>query len=103
MNDVDRLSVELMEFLPQYFLNREKDLSDLLSSLKKADFEKIKSISHKISGTAGSYGLFRLEKLVVDLNIKSKKQNLEECQLVVKEIEEYLKSYKISGFLKNVA
>jgi HPt (histidine-containing phosphotransfer) domain-containing protein len=61
MDDSEKLTIvidsELEDILPGYLKNREKDLLLIPQALEKGDYEKIRTLGHRMKGSGSGYGL----------------------------------------------
>jgi len=47
---------EIADLIPGYLSRRRKELARLSAALAKGDYKAIRTVSHKIHGSAGGYG-----------------------------------------------
>ncbi len=69
LSDVEE---ELIPELPRFFENYRNDLDQLKQSLDERDQESIKSTSHRIKGSSGSWGFQDIHEAAVKLEEASK-------------------------------
>ncbi|MFN3605220.1 MAG: Hpt domain-containing protein [Leptonema sp. (in: bacteria)] len=61
------VSIELKELIPIFLEETKKNINLLNESIEKNDLEKIRFYSHRIKGSAASYGINRLSILAKNL------------------------------------
>lgn len=82
------------KLLPSYFKVRDQDLELVRKALSTRDFESIKSIGHRIKGSARSYGFEEVGRLSQKLEDAALQDNLEQCNQIVDEIEKIITEAK---------
>ena len=90
--EVDR---DLEDLIPGFMENRINDISLLEAALKNGDFEKLKSIGHKIAGNAGGYGFEKLGDLASDLELKSMDKDVDELRKILGDMKDYLGAVEV--------
>lgn len=65
--DFDFLGEDFQEYLPTYISNKEKEINELLISLGERDTTSAAGICHKILGTTRSFGLFKLDREIEEI------------------------------------
>ena len=84
----------LGEFIGEFLVDRVKENEELDVCLETRDFFIMKSIGHKWKGYSAPYGFHKLGVLGEALEEAALSQNLESCQQIKMNIDEYLKLKK---------
>ena len=58
-----KIDKELEEIVPAFMESRRKDIDLLSKFISENNYEELRSIGHKIKGTAGSYEFFELSEI----------------------------------------
>lgn len=90
---------DIRELVPNFLLARKSDLEKINQSLINQDFAAAAKICHTIKGIAKPFGFPTLEKLVRELELASRAQNIAQAQLISGKINMYLRTY--SSALQN--
>jgi HPt (histidine-containing phosphotransfer) domain-containing protein len=65
----------------------ENDLTELFDAIAKAHYQSVKQTAHRIKPSFAMVGLGKLSKLMKDLEILAKEENLEELLLIKSRLE----------------
>jgi PAS domain S-box-containing protein len=87
------ISQELKELIPEYLLNRSKDIQTIQECLLKQDFLTIERLSHSMKGSGAGYGFNKISAIGLDIESAAKHKN-EKC--IVHSLT------KLDYFLKNI-
>jgi HPt (histidine-containing phosphotransfer) domain-containing protein len=63
------IDADLADLIPGFLENRKKELVELKALLQAKNFASLKSIGHKMKGTAGGYGFMRISELGKEIEI----------------------------------
>lgn len=92
---VYEIDKDLEEIVPAFLEGRKNDIQIIKKLLMAKDFEELKSVGHKLKGTAGSYGFMGLSKIGANMEEASIKKNVDEIKRLSDEYELHLKEMKI--------
>lgn len=67
--DFDLLEYDFKEYLPTYIENKVKEVSELKTFLLSDDEVQASAVCHKILGTAKSFGLFKIDREIEEVQI----------------------------------
>jgi histidine phosphotransfer protein HptB len=85
-NPFQSIDPQIMELVPGYLINREKEMSVLRNSLESNDFETIEMIGHRLKGNGPSYGFIKIGELGKDLEKAAREQNNESLKELIDEL-----------------
>ncbi|MBV8072020.1 MAG: Hpt domain-containing protein [Acidobacteriaceae bacterium] len=57
------LDERLRPILPAYLEARARDAGDMLAALERGDYERIRTIGHKMHGSGAGYGFTRISEI----------------------------------------
>ncbi len=84
-------AVQGLEVFAQNFHNdRVQELKDIKSFYQAENLQKIKAIAHKWKGYSAPYGFNTLEKLSIELENETIKENKLKVGELIEQIENYL-------------
>ncbi len=86
---------ELKEILPTFLKNRNTDCVKLSELLANKDFESLKKLGHKVSGSSGGYGFSELGDIAKKIEISASSQNEEEIKNLVDQFINYVQSVEV--------
>lgn len=89
---VDR---DLEEIIPQFLENRKQDIERLRRALYESDFSTVKFLGHNMKGSGSGYGFHEVSRIGLALEEASAKEETEEVQALVDELESYMGSVEI--------
>jgi PAS domain S-box-containing protein len=69
---VVRADARLRAVIPKYLKSRRGDVEKILAAIEKQDFERVRELGHKMSGTGGGYGFPRITELGAAIEIAAK-------------------------------
>ncbi|GIL17440.1 MAG: hypothetical protein BroJett040_11910 [Oligoflexia bacterium] len=96
--DTEPIVVEIEEFLkeraPAYISSRKDDLISMRLAFTEKDLEKLRTIAHNVSGTAGVYGFNDLSQICHQIEIAIKKNDSNEIEKNIKIYENYINRVK---------
>lgn len=80
----------IRDLIPQFLLNRRRDLVTIRDALNEGDFSTISRIGHAMKGCCRSYGFEKLEHLGRQLESVSENQDSKSVDRICIEIESVL-------------
>jgi HPt (histidine-containing phosphotransfer) domain-containing protein len=92
---IEKVDKDLEDLMEGYLQNRNEDLINLKNALKENNLKTIASISHKVKGSAGGYGLNGLGEIASKLEEKSKTSDVSSCAQLIEEFKKYLLELEI--------
>lgn len=93
--NVVKIESDLQELIPDYLVRLKDQIALIKENCKLKDFEVTKSVSHKIKGSAGGYGLNQISILAGEIEDHSLKMNSHEIEIILTSMEEYLDHLEI--------
>ncbi len=90
-NIKDIIDQDLIAYMPRYYENRSNDLSKLRQFVEAKNTDDILAMTHKILGTAKTYGLNELDYAIEKLESFTKESKMEEAEFCLNWAEKYLK------------
>jgi signal transduction histidine kinase/DNA-binding response OmpR family regulator len=84
------LEKQLAELAPAYLANRKREFSEMKLNLQEKNFDRIKTLGHRIRGNAKSYGFPELGDFGTALEQSAENQNSEEIFGILEKAEIYL-------------
>jgi PAS domain S-box-containing protein len=81
---------KLRVLIPGYIESRRRDLETVRAALEAFDYETIRDLGHKMSGTGGAYGLPRITEIGLLLEKAAREQNPETIQAQTEELARFL-------------
>jgi len=87
---VVRPDVRLRHLIPSYLASRRRDAEAILQALRESDFEKIREIGHKMSGTGGAFGFPQITGIGQAIEAAAKQKDVELIQSRTAELTLFL-------------
>jgi chemotaxis protein histidine kinase CheA len=84
----------LVKHHSDYLATRKTELVVLRAAIKIMDFKVLKAQAHNWKGSARPYNFLPLEDLAVKLEECADKERLQECEVLLNEIDAYLATEK---------
>ena len=81
---------KLRVLIPGYIESRRRDLETVRAALAASDYETIRDLGHKMSGTGGAYGLPRITEIGGMLEKAAREQNPEAVRAQTDELARFL-------------
>jgi PAS domain S-box-containing protein len=81
---------ELKHLYPGYLARRKEELQMFRRSMQEGDFENLEIMSHKVKGSAGSYGLDQIEPIAYQMEKAAQSEDPEKFKLCFEEYERVL-------------
>ncbi len=94
-NDKDRkirihVDPEIMDLIPGFLDNREKDIRSMLKALENGDYETIRTLGHSMKGSGGGYGFDVIGDIGSLLEQEAESRNIEGIRRGIDELSTYL-------------
>lgn len=86
---------DLIDLIPLYLENRQKDLEILKQAYTQNDLETIRSLGHKMKGSGGGYGLDRISEIGKELEEAAKAQYSDAIQNGIAALQDFLERVDI--------
>ncbi len=91
---LDRIRVQadarIRSAMPGYLDNRRRDLQLLKAALDRSDYESIRQVGHKMSGTGLGYGFGRISELGARMEAEAKDHNPGAIRSLADELSSYI-------------
>jgi CheY-like chemotaxis protein len=84
------MDARLRAVVPGYLENRRRDIQSILEALQRSDYETIRELSHKMSGTGGGYGFSRITEIGAAMEGAAKEANADEIRSRIADLSRYL-------------
>ena len=81
---------DLADLIPEYLVNRRKDVESISSALGSGDFESIRITGHSLKGSGGGYGFSGLTDIGKEIEISATEKSGENISKWVGELASYL-------------
>lgn len=81
--------------IPGYLDNRRKDVQAISEALEHSDWEAIRGLGHKMSGTGGGYGFARITEIGAALESAAREQDAAAVRSQVAELSRYLAQVEV--------
>jgi PAS domain S-box-containing protein len=81
---------KLRVLIPGYIESRRRDLETMRAALEISDYETIRDVGHKMSGTGGAYGLPRITEIGSLVEQAAREQNPETIRAQTDELARFL-------------
>lgn len=85
---------DLLEYIPEFLANREKDRIALREAVQKPDYTEIFRLGHRIKGVCQPFGFEILGKIAEDLETAAHREDVMLCEALIAEFEKVLQSVK---------
>ena len=86
---------DLEEIVPAFLDGRKKDIETIKKFVLEKNFEELRSVGHKLKGTAGSYGFMALSKLGAKIEDAAKTSKIEELKKLSSEYENHINQIQV--------
>jgi len=94
IEDFSKLDKAFVEYLPRYVKNKSDEVSEMRQNVEDKDLEGVAGLCHKILGTALSFGLIKLNDIIEEIHVMTRKDftgNYDKILKLSREIEDYIK------------
>lgn len=92
---VYEIDKDLEEIVPAFLDGRKKDTEIIKKCVLEKNFEELRSVGHKLKGTAGSYGFMGLSKIGAKIEEAAKASNIEALKKLSLEYEDHIKQVEV--------
>jgi HPt (histidine-containing phosphotransfer) domain-containing protein len=92
---VYEIDKDLEEIVPAFLEGRKKDTEIIKKLVLDKNFEELRSVGHKLKGTAGSYGFMGLSKIGAEIEDAAKVSNIEVLKKLSLEYENHMKQVEV--------
>lgn len=90
----DKIKVEidpdLIDLIPGYLENRQKDIEAIKQGLAESDYETIRTLGHRMKGSGGGYGFQRISEIGKQIEEAAVAGRNEEVNDQLNELQDYL-------------
>ena len=76
--------------IPEYLSRRREDVRRIHAALERSDYDTIRDLAHKMSGTGGGYGFPRITEIGSAMEAAAKQQNAGAIRSQIEELSRYL-------------
>ncbi len=90
-----RVDARLRTVIPEYLENRRKDVQRIGAALDHSDYETIREIGHKMSGTGAGYGFARITSIGDAIEKAAEEQNSAAIRSRAAELSNYLEQVEV--------
>lgn len=84
----------LEQFTEEFFLDRSRDLDEMIAALGSDDLETVRKHAHRWKGFSEPYGFDHLEMLAIEIEIECARDNHLKVSELLKSVSEYLEQKK---------
>ncbi len=81
---------EIMDLIPGFLDNREKDIRSMLKALENGDYKTIRTLGHSMKGSGGGYGFDAIGDIGSLLEQEAESRNIEGIRRGIDELSTYL-------------
>jgi len=85
-----QVDADLQDLVPNYLLNRGKDVQDLTEHLKKQEFEIIRRLGHRMKGSGGGYGLKNVTEIGAAIELAALQLDSSAVTEQIQALDDYL-------------
>lgn len=82
--------LRLRAAVPEYLRKRWEDTRKMQAALERSDYETIRDLGHKMSGTGGGYGFPRITEIGSAIEAAAKQKNAGVIRSQIEELSQYL-------------
>jgi PAS domain S-box-containing protein len=97
--ETDRITIRadarLRAVIPGYLQNRRRDIRAILEALDRSDYETVRELGHKMSGSGSGYGFPRVTEIGRSLEDGGRERNPEQIRKSVVELRKYLDQIEV--------
>lgn len=90
-----QVDLELKELIPEFLINREKEVSILRNLLENKELEKIRILGHSMKGFGSGYGFNFITIVGQELERAAEKQDMQTIEALLVEYAKYLNSIRV--------
>lgn len=82
---------ELKDLIPNFLKNREKEIANIIESIKTKNYTELTRIGHSMKGSCGGYGFYILSELGKKIEEAAKSQNEKSLSNLIEEYKSIIK------------
>lgn len=86
---------EIMDIVPKFLANRNKDVRSMLEALESGDYETIRMLGHSMKGSGGGFGFDAISKIGLSIEQEAKDCNIEGIRSSIEELATYLNRIEV--------
>lgn len=86
---------ELMNLIPEFLENRQKDLSIIEEAFEKKDYETLKMIANNLKGSGGSYGFEAITEFGNAIEHAINEDNVDALKMLIRNYRSYLEHVQV--------
>ena len=90
-----RADARLRAVIPEYLQSRRNDVLRIVEALERLDFEIIRELSHKMSGTGSGYGFPRITEIGAAMESSAREHNADGIRPLVNELSSFLDQVQV--------
>jgi PAS domain S-box-containing protein len=90
-----RADARLRAVIPEYLQNRRGDVGAIQEALGRFDYDTIRALGHKMSGSGSSYGFERITEIGQALENSARERNVDAIRAQVGELSTYLDQVEV--------
>jgi len=90
-----RVDPEIMDMIPEFLENRNRDVKIITRKLLNRDFETIQSIAHRMKGSGEMYGFSYVTEKGSVIENAAKEKKISQIEHEVNDLDQYLKKVKV--------
>jgi len=87
-----RADPRLRAAIPEYLNKRREDARRIQAALERSDYDTIRDLGHKMSGTGGGYGFPRITEIGSAMEAAAKQKNAGAIRAQIEELSRYLET-----------
>lgn len=87
--------IELKYLIPQFLINREKEIINLEQAAEVADYTRLSHIGHSMRGSCGGYGFDILSSLGTQIELAAIDKKIDDIKKNILEYKDILKNVQI--------
>lgn len=91
-----RIDPDLTDLIPGYLENRRRDVAAIREALDQQDYDRIRSVGHKMKGSGGGYGFDPLTRIGAQLEAAAEKTDPERIREALRDLSDYLERIEIT-------
>ena len=92
---VARPDIELQDLIPEFLVNRQKEMPLLQGYLRNHDYDSIGKLGHTLKGICASFGFEYLGVLGQDLESAALAKSESSLNMIANEMSEYLRTVEV--------
>lgn len=93
--EIVKLPADVLDLVPRFLANRCSDVGRLHEAVAARDYEKVRSIGHRMIGSGGGYGFAALADIGYALERAATDERVHTIAELTIELEEYLACVRV--------